>query len=137
MEFGDLGNFLAYLSVGDKTKNIERLISALSDIRRLYKRDRKGLWESEYLAPDVALSPQAAFYATKESLPLSGCVGGISAEFVMAYPPGIPVLAPGERITPQIVDYIGYAKAKGCLLTGPEAMDITRLNVVTEENGHG
>ncbi len=137
VEFGDLGNFLAYLSVGDKTKNIERLISALSDIRRLYKRDRKGLWESEYLAPDVALSPQAAFYATKESLPLSGCVGGISAEFVMAYPPGIPVLAPGERITPQIVDYIGYAKAKGCLLTGPEAMDITRLNVVTEENGHG
>lgn len=38
IEFGDLGNILAYISVGDKTKNVERLISALGELRRLYKR---------------------------------------------------------------------------------------------------
>ena len=137
VEFGDLGNILAYLSVGDKTKDIERLISALSDIRRLHKRERKGLWESEYINPEVVYSPQTAFYAKKESVPLSACAGGVSTEFVMSYPPGIPILAPGERITPKIIEYIHYAKDKGCTLTGPEAMDIGRLNVVKEAPEHG
>ncbi len=137
VEFGDLGNILAYLSVGDKSKHIERLISALSDIRRLYKRERKGLWESEYITPEVVYSPQTAFYATKVSTPLDACVGGISAEFVMSYPPGIPILAPGERVTDKIIQYIRYAKEKGCTLTGPEAMDIEHLNIVSEVNAHG
>jgi len=137
VEFGDLGNILAYVSVGDKTKHIERLISALSDIRRLYRRERKGLWETEYIGPEVVLSPQAAFYAGKRSTPLEACAGGISGEFVMSYPPGIPILAPGERVTPEIVAYIRYARDKGCTLTGPEAMDVSRLNIVTEVQGHG
>ncbi len=137
VEFGDLGNILAYLSVGDKTKHIERLISALSDIRRLHKRQRKGLWESEYISPEVVLSPQKAFYAQKTSVPIGQCAGGVSAEFVMSYPPGIPILAPGERISPQILEYIEYAKQKGCTLTGPESMDISRLNIVKGGNADG
>ncbi len=137
VEFGDLGNILAYISVGDKTKHIERLISALSDIRRLYKKERKGLWESEYISPEVVYSPQTAFYAAKESTPLEKCAGGVCGEFVMSYPPGIPILAPGERVTEQIVQYIRYAREKGCTLTGPESMDVSRLNLVTEVQPHG
>ncbi len=129
IEFGDLNNILAYLSVGDKTKNIERLISALGEIRRLYRRDRADLPQSEYIDPTVVLTPQQAFYADRESRPLESCAGEVCCEFVMCYPPGIPILAPGERITPQIIDYIRYAREKGCLLTGPECMDASRLNV--------
>ena len=51
-------------------------------------------------------------------------------EFVMSYPPGIPILAPGERITEQILDYIRYAKEKGWSMTGPEDPDIGFLNVL-------
>lgn len=137
VEFGDLGNILAYVSVGDKTKNIERLISALDDIRRLYKGKRSNLLESEYISPSVVMSPQTAFYAPKRSVPITESVGGICAEFVMSYPPGIPILAPGERITRQIVEYIQYAKAKGCVLTGPETMDVSRLNILEEAGLHG
>ncbi len=137
VEFGDIGNLLAYLSVGDKAKHIERLISALSDIRRLYKRERKGMWESEYISPEVVYSPQAAFYARKESVPLEACAGGVSGEFVMSYPPGIPILAPGERVTKELTQYIRYAKEKGCTLTGPESMDVSRLNIVTEVDANG
>ena len=137
VEFGDLGNILAYLSVGDKNKHIERLISALSDIRRLYKKERKGLWESEYISPEVVCSPQVAFYAQKKSVPLDDCAGGISGEFVMSYPPGIPIVAPGERITDRIIEYIRYSQQKGCTLTGPEVMDISRLNLVQEVTAHG
>ncbi len=132
IEFGDLGNILAYISVGDKTKNIERLISALGEIRRLYKRDKVGMLETEYISPAVVASPRAAFYAKKKSLPLADCAGEVSGEFVMSYPPGIPILAPGERVTREIAEYIRYARDKGCVITGPEAMDASRLNVLEE-----
>lgn len=51
----------------------------------------------------------------------------------MCYPPGIPILAPGERITRDVLDYITYAKAKGCNLTGPEDLHTEYLNVLTKE----
>ncbi len=136
IEFGDLGNILAYISVGDKNKNIERLITALSEIRRKYKKDKAGMLESEYISPVVAMSPQRAFFGDKVSLPINECNGHICGEFVMCYPPGIPILAPGEMITDEIINYINYAKEKGCLITGPETMDASRINVLENPIEH-
>ena len=130
IEFGDLGNILAYLSIGDRPREVERLVSAMSEVRRRFSRDPAGLMKQEYIDPEVAVSPQVAFYADKESLPIEDTAGRVCSEFVMCYPPGIPILAPGERITPEILDYIRYAKDKGCSMTGPEDPDILRLNVL-------
>ena len=132
VEFGDLGNILAYVSVGDRIRDIERLVSALSEIRRRFKRDKTGLMKQEYLSPQVVITPQKAFYSEKVSLPLKESEGHVCSEFVMCYPPGIPILAPGGRITRQILDYIEYAKEKGCSLTGAEDMNTERLNIVKE-----
>lgn len=132
IEFGDLGNILAYLSIGDRRRDVERLVSALSEIGRLYAKDRTGMMENEYIAPDVAVTPQFAFYAPKGSLPIEETAGRVCSEFVMCYPPGIPILAPGERVTGKILEYIRYAKEKGCQLTGPENAKIERLNVLIE-----
>ena len=129
-EFGDIGNILAYLSIGDRPQEVERLVSALAEIKRRYHTDGAGLLSQEYIDPEVAASPQEAFYAPKKSLPLRETEGMVCSEFVMCYPPGIPILAPGERITAEILDYIEYAKAKGCSMTGPEDPDILRLNVL-------
>lgn len=129
-EFGDLGNLLAYVSVGDRERDLERLVAALSDVRRRYKRDKAELMRQEYISPQVVAAPQEAFYAEKQSLPLSQTVGRICAEFVMCYPPGIPILAPGERITGEILDYIRYTKEKNCLLTGTEDPDVNQLQVM-------
>jgi arginine/lysine/ornithine decarboxylase len=129
-EFGDLGNVLAYVSVGDRMRDIERLVSALAEIRRLYKRDKNSLMTAEYINPRVIFSPQEAFYSDKQSLPLKECKDKVCAEFVMCYPPGIPILAPGELITEEILEYIVYAKEKGCSMTGPEDMELNRLNVM-------
>lgn len=130
IEFGDIGNILAYLSMGDRPQELERLVSALADIRRRYQRDSSGLLSQEYIDPEVVLSPQEAFYTYKKSIPLKESAGYVSSEFVMCYPPGIPILAPGERITPQILDYIEYARNKGCSLTGPEDPEIMNINVI-------
>ena len=133
IEFGDLGNILAYLSVGDRLQDVERLVSALSEVRRRFSRSKAGLMAQEYIDPQVVVSPQDAFYAENESLPLRETEGRVCSEFVMCYPPGIPILAPGERITSEILDYIEYAKEKGCSMTGPENPEIERLNVLKEE----
>lgn len=130
IEFGDIGNILAYLSIGDRPQELERLVSALAEIRRRYQRDSGGLLSQEYIDPEVVLSPQEAFYAEKKSLPLRESVGCVCSEFVMCYPPGIPILAPGERITADILDYIEYAKLKGCSMTGPEDPEIEHINVL-------
>ena len=130
LEFGDIGNFLAIVSAGDRDLEIERLISALSEIKRLYSGDLTGMLDHEYINPLVEMTPQAAFYSEKVSLPIEESAGRISTESVMCYPPGIPILAPGERITKEILQYIAYAKEKGCFMTGTEDMDISRINVV-------
>jgi len=90
IEFGDLGNLLAYLSIGDRQRDIERLVSALAEIRRRFGTTGTGMAVPEYIDPQVAVSPQDAFYADKISLPIEETAGYICSEFVMCYPPGIP-----------------------------------------------
>lgn len=130
IEFGDLGNVLAYLSIGDRVQEVERLVSALAEIRRRFKGDPSGLMTQEYIEPIVVASPQEAFYAPKKSLPIMETEGYICSEFVMCYPPGIPILAPGEKITADILKYITYAHEKGCQMTGPQDSKIENLNVL-------
>ena len=130
IEFGDIGNILAIITGADRALEIERLMSALSEIKRLYGKSPVGLYDHEYINPIVEMPPQQAFYSEQKSTPLDQAAGKICAEFVMCYPPGIPILAPGERITEDILDYIRFAKEKGCNLTGCRDMNVEYLEVV-------
>lgn len=130
IEFGDIGNILAIVSAGDRALEIERLISSLSEIKRLYSKDKAGMFDHEYINPEVITGPQQAFYSKKKSMPINESSGKVCGEFVMCYPPGIPILAPGERITDEIINYINYAKEKGCFMTGTQDMKIENINVV-------
>lgn len=130
IEFGDIGNILAIISAGDRALEIERLISSLSEIKRLYSKDKAGMFDHEYINPEVITAPQKAFYSKKKSMPINESSGKVCGEFVMCYPPGIPILAPGEKITDEIINYINYAKEKGCFMTGTQDMKIENINVV-------
>jgi lysine decarboxylase len=130
IEFGDIGNILAIISGGDRNLEIERLISALSEIKRLHEREKVGMFDHEYITPMIVMGPQKAFFSKKSSIPIKESSDMICSEFVMCYPPGIPILAPGEMITQEIINYIQYAKEKGCLVTGTQDMKIENINVV-------
>ncbi len=130
IEFGDIGNILAIISIGDNELAVERLVSSLSELRRLYAKDKLGMFDHEYINPMVMMPPKQAFYANKKSVAIGSSKNCICAEFVMCYPPGIPILAPGEMISQEILDYIRYAKEKGCLLTGTQDMDMERINIL-------
>lgn len=130
IEFGDIGNILAYISIGDRIQDIERLVGALEDIRHIYQKDSKDLYCGDFIKPECVMSPQRAFYAEKKQLPLKETAGCICGELVMCYPPGIPILTPGERITEEIIQYISYAKEKGCSLQGTKDPEVEFLSVM-------
>lgn len=130
IEFGDIGNILAIVSFGDRALEIERFIAALYEIKRLHAKSPTGLFDHEYIEPEIVCPPQQAFYADKTSVALAESEGRVCNEFVMCYPPGIPILAPGERITGEILRYIAYAKEKGCFMTGTQDLKIEQINVV-------
>ncbi|MGN0700240.1 MAG: aminotransferase class I/II-fold pyridoxal phosphate-dependent enzyme, partial [Oscillospiraceae bacterium] len=88
IEFGDIGNILAIITGGDRALEIERLLGALSEIKRLYGKSPVGLFDHEYINPVVEATPQQAFYAEQETLPIEQTAGRVCSEFVMCYPPG-------------------------------------------------
>lgn len=133
IEFGDLANVLAIISSGDRAFEIERLLSSLSEIKRRFTKDKTGMFDHEYINPQVIIPPQEAFYQVKKPVKLAESIGAVCGEFVMCYPPGIPILAPGERITTEIIDYIRYAKDKGCLLTGTQDLNTETINILEDQ----
>lgn len=118
VEFGDINNILAVITVGDTKENIDRLICALKDIAKKYSTEKVSAFRYEYISPTVRMSPRKAYYMQHILLPIDECEGRISGDFVMCYPPGIPLLSPGEVITEDIISHIKYANEKGCQVTG-------------------
>lgn len=129
-EFGDTSNILAYISVGDREQEIERLVGALSEVSRRFSRPPEELPPYPMPKTVVHCSPQEAFYSQKCSLPLEECIGKICCEIVMSYPPGIPILAPGELITEEAADYIRFAGGRGCFLSGTHDPEVKNLQVM-------
>ncbi|WP_297075567.1 aminotransferase class I/II-fold pyridoxal phosphate-dependent enzyme [uncultured Enterococcus sp.] len=130
IEFGDTANILAYISVGDRIVDIERLVGALLEIRRRFKKPKKDLLVFDIANTEVVMTPKQAFFAAKESLLLTDSIDQIAGEMVMCYPPGIPIVAPGEKITSQVIEHILYAKEKGCFLMGTEDPKLNTIRIV-------
>lgn len=132
IEFGDLGSIMAYISIGDRLRDIERLVGALEDIKRLYQKEGSNLACVDFIEPEVVRSPKQSFYAKKTSIPIKESAGRVCGEFVMCYPPGIPILAPGELITEEIIEHILFTKEKGCSLQGAADPDVNNIRVLEE-----
>ncbi|MFQ7133756.1 MAG: aminotransferase class I/II-fold pyridoxal phosphate-dependent enzyme [Oscillospiraceae bacterium] len=118
LEFGDIRNILAIGSVGDKEEYYRSLVSALSEISEKYKKPRPHEFDYEYFSPIIKMLPQKAFYSRCRVVGIRDSVNSISSSFVMCYPPGIPLLAPGELITRSIAEHITYAQAGRCDIVG-------------------
>ena len=134
MELSDLYNTLAVGSFGDTKENIDKLLDALREIsvEYMHKSPRKADFIDIPAIPKQVLIPRDAFYGNKTSVPLEDSVGEVSGEFLMAYPPGIPILCPGEVITEEIVDYVEDLKKTGLYVQGTEDPMVENILVVTK-----
>ncbi|MCD8519412.1 MAG: aminotransferase class I/II-fold pyridoxal phosphate-dependent enzyme [Erysipelotrichaceae bacterium] len=133
LEFGDVSNVLAIISVGDRSLEIERLLAALQDIKERYAQEGHSQSIQEFIQPQVQLSPKQAYSRESEMVDFSQSYGRISAEMIMAYPPGIPILSYGEVITQAILDYISFGLSNDQFLMGSHDPTFTTLKVVKED----
>ena len=118
MEFGDSYCILGIIGVGDEKEMIDSLINALKDIAQKYQTGKKFSITLNFCNPQVIISPRDAFYAKKLTVPLAESVGNISGESAMAYPPGIPIISPGELISQDIINHIYFFQNQNTTVTG-------------------
>ena len=130
VELGDTYNILAIISIGDKEKSIYALIDALKDMGSKYR--GKSIFYSRKVLdnPEAIVSPRNAFYARKKFVRLENSEGEISGESIMAYPPGIPIIIPGERISKEIIEYIGFLKSQNSMLTDMKDQTLEYVKVL-------
>ena len=132
MELSDFYNVLAVGSFGDTKEGMDRLLTALKEISKEYYEVNKPI--ADFLdippIPTKIINPREAFYADKKSVPLSESLGKISGEFLLAYPPGIPLLCPGEIITSHIIDYVNDLKKANLYVQGTEDPTVENIKVL-------
>jgi lysine decarboxylase len=125
------------VTYGDSMDDLRVLVDALRDYAGRFadasgRREAAARWLR--LRPPAftrqVLSPREAFFAPAVALPLAACAGRVSAEIVTPYPPGIPVLGPGEEIGAETLAYLGEAAEAQLKVHGPEDLSLRTLRVV-------
>ncbi|MRG85550.1 aminotransferase class I/II-fold pyridoxal phosphate-dependent enzyme [Salinibacillus xinjiangensis] len=135
VELSDLYNILCIVTHGDTNHEINVLIEALQELSKTFSPSAKKKAKVEVEVPDIpllALSPREAFYSPTEVVPLQDSAGRISAEFVMIYPPGIPIFMPGEIISKENIEYIHQNMKAGLPVQGPHDETLENIRVIRE-----
>jgi arginine decarboxylase len=115
VESADRDTVVPILTLADDEEHVNAFLDFLiASIERHRTTPRKpGVAASWTVVPEVVMSPRDAFFADNATLPADAAIGRISAELIAPYPPGVPVLAPGELITAEAVESLREIKADG------------------------
>lgn len=135
VELSDLYNILCIITFGDTKQETDSLVCALKELSELYKDTIEAREAHKVTVPNIpklAISPRDAFYAETELVPFQESAGRIIAEFVMVYPPGIPILIPGEIISKENIEYINKNLEAGLPVQGPEDDTFANIRVIKE-----
>jgi lysine decarboxylase len=135
VELSDLYNILCIVTIGDTEVEGDLLIQALKDLANECEHRAERIEPVKVLLPEIpilALTPRDAFYAETEVIPFEESEGRIIAEFVMVYPPGIPIFIPGEIITKENLHYIRKNLEAGLPVQGPEDDEMKTIHVIKE-----
>ncbi|MBC7474854.1 MAG: aminotransferase class I/II-fold pyridoxal phosphate-dependent enzyme [Candidatus Sericytochromatia bacterium] len=135
-EMATLYTVLELVTVGNDQRDLDRLVDAVRDIAE--KGDFEKDLRVETKAPPIPaipksiMTPREAFFAPTEKVPFANSIGRVCAEIVSPYPPGIPILAPGEEITENIVDYLQLIYNHGAFINGPEDVRLHTIKVIRD-----
>lgn len=134
VELSDLYNILCIITPGDTILTVSTLVQALRELARIHMGSESARTVQVHLPeiPELALSPREAFYSETEIVPLEEAANRIMAEFVMVYPPGIPILLPGEIISKDNINYIIENISAGLPVQGPEDETLKTIKVIKQ-----
>lgn len=115
VEMADRDTIVALVTVADDDVSVGRLVDALAEALERHRGEPRAVvsaaaWNVD---PIVVTTPRTAFFAPHESVPTDAAIGRTCAELVAPYPPGVPVLAPGEQVTAAAVEALRTALAHG------------------------
>ncbi|MBI3291762.1 MAG: aminotransferase class I/II-fold pyridoxal phosphate-dependent enzyme [Elusimicrobia bacterium] len=133
VDCADLFNLIAILGIGSDRQDVARLSVALSEIDQKYHGvEANWVLQLPSLSTEMVMMPRDVFlFHRSKRIPLSKAVGHISAQALTPYPPGIPVLIPGERITQETQDYLMGLSEKEIRVSGQETDTLRTIKVVT------
>lgn len=132
VELADRDWLIPIVTVADTAATVDRLVrEVVAAIGRHAGTPRHPVPAASWLVhPQTVMPPREAFFAPAVSLPVAVAVGRVSAELVAPYPPGVPVLAPGERVTAEAVDGLLAAARAGTRIAYAADPTLTTLRVV-------
>lgn len=130
IELSDMYNILAVVGIGEIQENIDLLIKGLEYIAKKTEKTAKEKIKFAPANPQLIVSPRDAFYSNKKSVTIESSIGEISGEMIMAYPPGIPIITPGEKISKDIVDYVKLLKEQNCQLQGTADPYVNNIRIL-------
>ena len=134
VEAAERDTIVAQVSLADTAASIGRLTDALiASVARHRGKSRPVVSGAAYqIAPVTVMPPRAAFFAPSHTVALHDAVGRVSVELVAPYPPGIPILAPGEEVTGEVLDGLSKARSDDAnrLRRGPLAENTARRCVM-------
>lgn len=135
VELSDMYNILCLITPGDDDASVSTLLDALTRMADefLHTREVREMVVKIPEIPHLSLTPRDAFYGETEAIPLTESAGRIIAEFIYVYPPGIPILLPGEVISQDNIDYIVDHLDVGLPVKGPEDRSVRQIKVIVEE----
>jgi lysine decarboxylase len=132
VEQADRDTVIPALTVADRPRDVDRLVDVLVEAVERHRGAPRSIVPAAAwtVRPEQVLSPREAFFAWHRAVPAAEAVGRVSAELIAPYPPGVPVLAPGERITAEAVDLLREAAAGGTRIAYAADPTLTTFHVV-------
>jgi len=135
-ELCETNHILAIISLGDCEKWINRLVQAVAEIAKKYASNiQKENFLEQHPEQDtiVDMSPRDSYFSSKELVLLQAAIDRISGESILAYPPGIPIISPGELITAEVIHTLQDLKAKNAFIVDNTDPDLEKILVVKHE----
>ncbi len=143
-ELADLFNCLALITIGTRPEDADRLVYGVKELARedrpidvfspsgvLERRLATGTYNLPKIPP-IRMVPREAFLAETEFADFRKSAGRICAEVITPYPPGIPVIGPGEEITKEIIEYCRLELRAGVKMQGPYDTELRKIRVVKD-----
>ncbi len=133
LDYADIFNLVAIMGEGSNKSDVEAFVSALKEISKKYQGKQKNwILQIPSLATEMVMMPRDVFLSNSTTrVALDKAVGHVAAQTLTPYPPGIPVLIPGERITKEIVDYLKDMSSKDIRVSGQETEMLKTVKVFT------
>ncbi|MBN7772901.1 aminotransferase class I/II-fold pyridoxal phosphate-dependent enzyme [Clostridium aminobutyricum] len=133
MELSDYINVLAIVTYANTMEDMERLVEAL---RKIAAKRKNGVVISNEIflpeQPDYVISPRQAYFSKSKIVSWEEAKGKIAAEMIAPYPPGIPVIYPGERMTNQVWEYVESYRIRKRHLHGPADKELKTFKIIEE-----